>query len=82
MKRTANLTGVMAMCFRQYVCPFCKEFGVENPAMPWCSNPKCTVEYVIGRGRARTIVFDDQRSTPRFALGRALNRAGGVRIGK
>lgn len=68
------------MCFRQYVCPFCDELGVENPAMPWCSNSKCTVEYVIRRDGK--IVFDDQRNTERYVLGRALNRSGGVRIGK
>ena len=61
----------------QVACPFCGARQSVNTNMPWC--PECAVEYF--RDRHGTIVFDDARKTPRFALAKALNRAGGVTMG-
>jgi hypothetical protein len=67
-----------ALCYAVMRCPFCEAQTVENPTMPWCVN--CRVEYFTARdGR---IMFDDKRKTPRYAWGKALNAAGGIRIGK
>jgi len=60
------------------VCPFCR-FPVDSTTkLTWCGN--CFVEFKITR--AGNVVFDDQLKTPRFALAKALGRAGGVQIGK
>ena len=83
MKRHAVAIGY-ALCFAVMECPFCHARTVENPTMPWCA--RCQVEYYRARrpdpatGRAR-FVFDDARKTDRFAWGKALNAAGGVRMG-
>lgn len=59
------------------VCPFCpRREQALNPAMPWCST--CGCEYRITE---RGATFDQALKTPRFAMGKALNLAGGVRIG-
>jgi hypothetical protein len=61
------------------VCPFCTDGREQalNPAMPWCST--CGCEYRI---TSRGATFDQELKTPRFAMGKALNLAGGVRMGR
>ena len=61
------------------VCPFCPDQRPQalNENMPWCST--CGCEYRI---TARGATFDQALKTPRYAWGKALNLAGGVRVGK
>ena len=61
------------------VCPFCPDRREQalNESMPWCST--CGCEYRITPHGA---TFDQALKTPRYALGKALNLAGGTRIGK
>ncbi len=72
------------LCYAQLTCPFCNAGTVENPTMPWCA--ACRVEYYEAKtedpetGRRR-FVFDNKRKTERFAFAKALNAAGGMRIG-
>ena len=83
MKRAAKITGHV-LCYAIMECPFCRSRTVENPTMPWCVN--CRVEYYDGKEDpktdARRVLFDDKRKTPRYAWGKALNAAGGMKIGK
>jgi hypothetical protein len=83
MKKVAKVTG-RELCYLVLECPFCQSSTTENPTMPWCVN--CRTEYYEGREDSETggrrIVFDDKRKTPRFAFAKALNAAGGMRIGK
>jgi len=81
-KRVAKVVG-RALIYRVIVCPFCDKQTTENPVMPWCVN--CRVEYYESEDRETgetRLMFDDKRKTPRFAWGKALNAAGGFRIGK
>lgn len=82
MRKIAKIVG-RALCYAVVECPFCGYRTTENPAMPWCVN--CRTEYKR-RENTRTgadeIVFDDKLKTPRYAFGKALNAAGGIRIGK
>ncbi len=61
------------------LCPFCPDRREQalNPAMPWCST--CGCEYRI---TARGATFDQDLKTPAYAWGKAINLAGGIRIGK
>ena len=60
------------------VCPFCPDREQAlNEAMPWCAS--CGCEYRITPCGA---TFDQALKTPRFALGKALNLAGGIKIGQ
>lgn len=61
------------------VCPFCpdRREQVLNEAMPWCAT--CGCEYKI---TPRGATFDQALKTERYAWGKAINLAGGVRIGK
>jgi len=61
------------------VCPFCpgRREQAINEAMPWCST--CGCEY---RVTPSGVTFDQALKTPRYALGKALNLSGGVRLGK
>lgn len=62
---------------RFVVCPFCPDREQAlSETMPWCST--CGCEYKI---TARGATFDPALKTPRYAWGKALNLAGGVRIG-
>lgn len=60
-------------------CPFCPSRGEQalNELMPWCST--CGCEYRI---TPRGATFDQALKTPRYAWGKAINLAGGVKIGK
>jgi hypothetical protein len=60
------------------ICPFCPDHREQalNDAMPWCSS--CGCEYKI---TPRGATFDQSLKTPRYAMGKALNLAGGIRIG-
>jgi hypothetical protein len=64
---------------RYVVCPFCPERRDQalNENMPWCA--ACGCEYRI---TPRGATFDQALKTPRYTWGKALNLAGGVRIGK
>jgi hypothetical protein len=64
---------------RHAICPFCPDRREQaiNEAMPWCS--RCGCEY---RVTARGATFDQSLKTPRYALSKALNLSGGMRIGK
>lgn len=68
----------MGIC-RYVICPFCPDHRQQalNENMPWCST--CGCEYKI---TSRGATFDQSLKTPRYAWGKALNLAGGVRIGK
>lgn len=61
------------------VCPFCPDRREQalNEIMPWCSS--CGCEYRI---TAQGATFDQSLKTPRYALGKAFNLSGGMRIGK
>ncbi len=61
------------------VCPFCPDRREQalNETMPWCST--CGCEYRI---TPRGATFDQSLKTPRYAWGKALNLAGGIKIGK
>lgn len=85
MRKRVRLTreGIGWYC----TCPVCGHPQATNENMPWCS--KCGTEYnptmlVFSNGRVRYlyVVFDTELKTPKYAWGKALNRAGGVRIGK
>jgi hypothetical protein len=64
---------------RYVICPYCpvRREQALNESMPWCST--CGCEYRISSLGA---TFDPARKTPRYAWGKALNLAGGMRIGK
>lgn len=64
---------------RYVVCPYCPDRRDQalNESMPWCST--CGCEYRITPQGAS---FDPALKTPRYAWGKALNLADGVRIGK
>lgn len=82
MKKVAKVTG-RSLIYAVMDCPFCGAQTTENTAMPWCVN--CRTEYYTRENRRTGLdefVFDDQRKTPRFAWAKALNAAGGIRIGK
>lgn len=82
MKKRATITG-RALCYAVMDCPFCGQRTVDNPAMPWCVG--CRVEYRTSedpRTGLDRFIFDDQLKTPRYAWGKALNAAGGMRIGR
>lgn len=57
-------------------CPFCQNYQALNKTMPWCST--CGCEYRVTRNGA---VFDQSLKTQRYAWGKALNLAGGIKIG-
>jgi hypothetical protein len=61
------------------VCPFCPDRREQalNETMPWCST--CGCEYRITQ---RGATFDQALKTLRYAWGKALNLAGGIKIGK
>lgn len=61
------------------VCPYCPDRREQalNEAMPWCAT--CGYEYRITPCGA---TFDPSLKTPRYAMGKALNLAGGIRIGQ
>jgi hypothetical protein len=68
---------------RYVVCPFCplapsavRRPQALNELMPWCST--CGCEYRITPCGA---TFDQALKTPRYAWGKALNLAGGVKLG-
>jgi hypothetical protein len=82
VKRYAVETG-KALCFSIMNCPFCGVQTTQNDTMPWCV--ACRVEYQpasdcprTGKNRFR---FDDRLKTPRYAFAKALNAAGGMKIG-
>lgn len=58
-------------------CPFC---GLPNApgALAWCAG--CYTEYSVTE--AGNVWFDDEKKTPRFALAKALAKAGGMGFGK
>jgi hypothetical protein len=61
------------------VCPFCPDRREQalNESMPWCST--CGCEYRI---TDRGATFDQSLKTPRYAWGKAINLAGGMKLGK
>lgn len=63
---------------RFVVCPFCPDRREQalNEAMPWYAS--CGCEYKITDKGA---TFDQELKTPRYAFGKALNLAGGMKIG-
>ena len=64
---------------RYVVCPYCPDRREQalNEFMPWCAT--CGCEYRI---TPRGATFDPNLKTPRYAWGKALNLAGGIRLGK
>ena len=69
-----------SMGIGRYVrCPYCPDLReiALNESMPWCAS--CGCEYRITPLGA---TFDPTQKTPRYALGKAFNAIGGVRIGK
>jgi hypothetical protein len=60
------------------VCPFCPDRREQalNETMPWCST--CGCEYRI---TSRGATFDQSLKTERYAWGKAINLAGGIKIG-
>lgn len=84
MKKDADIVG-RALVYAVLKCPICAYKTVENPVMPWCVN--CRTEYYESktshpRTGGQRFIFDTKRKTPRFAMGKALNACGGIRIGK
>ncbi len=61
------------------ICPFCPDHRQQalNELMPWCST--CGCEYRITPRGAR---FDQALKTERYAWGKAINLAGGMKLGK
>lgn len=62
--------------FQFFTCS-CGNHQAINEGMPWCST--CGVEYDVGD---TAVVLRPDRKTPRFALAKALNLSGGMRIGR
>lgn len=64
---------------RFVVCPFCPDrwYQALNETMPWCG--RCGCEYRI---TDRGAIFDPSIKTPRYALGKAINLSGGMKLGK
>ena len=58
-------------------CPFCGHRCDRLVRVSWCSG--CYVEYYV-RDDGKT-VFDNAQRTDRLAFGKALQKAGGIRIG-
>lgn len=61
-------------------CPFCG-FICTHPnitTMTWCSG--CFVEYELSRNGK--VMFDKRLKTPRFLWAKAIQKSGGMRIGK
>lgn len=56
-----------------WVCPFCGRLCDALTALSWCSG--CFVEY------STSGLFDASKKTPRFALAKAVQKSGGLRIG-
>jgi hypothetical protein len=66
---------------RYVVCPICGARGHRreqalNESMPWCAT--CGCEY---RVTPRGATFDQSLKTERFAWGKAVNLAGGIKLG-
>jgi hypothetical protein len=63
------------------ICPFCGYEVTWLTEMTWCAN--CYVEFTVRRDEEGDLVvtFDDKKRTDRFALAKALAKAGGVRFG-
>ena len=59
-------------------CPFCGYSCCTDTVMTWCAN--CYVEFYRARD-GEHIVFDTERKTDRFALAKALAKAGGASFG-
>lgn len=58
-------------------CPFCGHLCDSHTALTWC--PGCYVEYYETKNF--NVIFDTERKTERFAIAKALMKAGGARIG-
>lgn len=61
--------------FLFFLCS-CGHEQAANPGMPWCS--ACSTEYDSDGG---SVTLRPGRRTARFAVAKALNATGGVRIG-
>jgi hypothetical protein len=60
-------------------CPFCGFATTWMSEMRWCGD--CFVEWYPTRD-GTGYIFDTLRKTPRFALAKAIGKAGGVRFGR
>lgn len=60
------------------ICPFCENACDKFTHLAWCA--KCGVEYY--NTRQGNIVFDTKRRNPDFAFAKAVQRAGGISLGK
>jgi hypothetical protein len=58
-------------------CPFCDFLNAWPTPYAWCG--QCYVEYY--KARSGDVVFDTLRKTPRFAIAKALGKAGGMKLG-
>jgi hypothetical protein len=62
------------------ICPFCGFEVTWLTEMTWCAG--CYVEFMVRHDENGLVVtFDDKKRTDRFALAKALAKAGGVRFG-
>lgn len=82
MKRRASLRAVRIeregpVCLA--ACPFCLDGWRQalNETMPWCV--RCGCEYTV---RPFYVMFDQEKKTDRFAFAKAVNLAGGLRLGR
>ena len=64
-------------------CPFCGftvHWGLPGSPTPyrWCSG--CYTEFTVSES-GRTVMFDTELKTPRFAWAKAIAKSGGATIG-
>jgi len=55
----------------------CGNEQAVNPAMAYCGS--CGIEYDCKGG---AVIFRPDRKTPRLAIGKAINKAGGIKFGR
>lgn len=84
MRKGAKIVGSSVGNIPVLECPFCGACAAYNAAMPWCAS--CQVEYFLSHkvdpiGGRKRYIFDDKRKTERFAFAKAVNAAGGMRMG-
>lgn len=60
------------------ICPFCGHACDRSTPISFCAG--CHVEYYTSES-GKTVIFDTERRTPRFAWAKALMKSGGARIG-
>ena len=58
-------------------CPFCDNPCDRSAALAYCSG--CYVEYY--KDEDGEVIFDTKRKTSKFAIAKALNKAGGLTFG-